>query len=194
MKIYRGWKALIIILFGSLTDGERDFVNKIFLKMNVKMYNISFNILKDKFDAEEALAQTFLKIIDNIDKISKLPCPQIEPYCVIIVKNESFNIIRKRKKLVHVENVDYFDHSDKDYNIEEEYLKIVNKEKLLTCINKLSDEEKNLLHLRFVNEMKFKNISKLLGITEEATKKRGQRILRKLRSYYEEGDKNVQNI
>lgn len=185
---------MIIILFGSLTDGERDFVNKIFLKMNVKMYNISFNILKDKFDAEEALAQTFLKIIDNIDKISKLPCPQIEPYCVIIVKNETMNIIRKREKIVYAEDIDYFDHSDIDYSIEEEYLKTVNKEKLLSCINKLSDEEKNLLHLRFVNEMKFKDISKLLGITEEAVKKRGQRILRKLRSYYEEGDKNVQNI
>jgi RNA polymerase sigma-70 factor (ECF subfamily) len=194
MKIYRGWKALIIILFGSLTDGERNFVNKIFLKMNIKMYNISFNILKDKLDAEEALAQTFLKIIDNIDKISKLPCPQIEPYCVIIVKNETMNIIRKREKIVPTEDVDYFDHSDRDYNIEEEYLKTVNKEKLLSCINKLSDEEKHLLHLRFVNEMKFKNISKLLGITEEAAKKRGQRILRKLRSYYEEGGKNVQNI
>ena len=177
-----------------MSDDERDFINKLFLEMNVKMYNISCNIVKNKFDAEEALAQTFLKIIENIDRISKLPCPQIEPYCVIIVKNESFNIIRKRKKLVHVENVDYFDHGDKNYNIEEEYLKTVNKEKLLTCINKLSDEEKNLLHLRFVNEMKFKDISKLLGITEEAAKKRGQRILRKLRSYYGEGDKNVQNI
>ncbi len=39
--------------------------------------------------------------------------------------------------------------------------------------------------------MKFKNISKLLGITEEAAKKQGQCILRKLRSYYEEGDKHV---
>ncbi len=88
--------------------------------MNVKMYNISFNILKNKFDAfdaEEALAQTFLKIIDNIDKISKLPCPQIEPHCVIIVKNESMNIIRKREKLVPTEDVDYFDHSDIDHSI-----------------------------------------------------------------------------
>lgn len=177
-----------------MSDDERDFINKLFLEMNVKMYNISFNILKDKFDVEEAVAQTFLKIIENIDKISKLPCPQIEPYCVIIVKNESMNIIRKRKKLVPTEDVDYFHHSDRDYNIEEEYLKTVNKEKLLSCINKLSDEEKHLLHLRFVNEMKFKNIAKLLGITEEAAKKRGQRILKKLHSYYEEGDKNVQNI
>ena len=32
------------------------------------MYNISLNMLRNKFDAEEAVAQTFLKIIDNIEK------------------------------------------------------------------------------------------------------------------------------
>lgn len=177
-----------------MTDSEVDFINKIFSKMNVKMYNISFNILRNKFDTEEAVSQTFLKIIENIEKISALPCPQIEPYCVVILKNETMNVIRKRKKIIHVEDVDYFDHSDRNYNIEEEYFKKANKEQLLSCINKLSDEEKNLLHLRFVNEMKFKDIAQLLGITEEAAKKRGQRILKKLHSYYEEGDKHVQNI
>lgn len=171
-----------------MSDGERDFINNLFSKINVKMYNISFNILRNKFDAEEAVGQTFLKIIDNIEKISNLPCPQIEPYCVIILKNESINIIRKRKKIVHVEDVDYFDHENGDYNIEEEYLETVNKDKLLICVNRLSDEEKNLIHLRFVHEMKFKYIAELLEITEEAAKKRGQRILKKLRLYYEEGD------
>lgn len=161
--------------------------------MNVKMYNISFNILKDKYDAEEAVAQTFLKIIDNIEKISTLPCPQIEPYCVVILKNETMNIIRRRKKLVHVEDIDYFYHSEEDYNIEEEYLETLDKEKLISCINRLSDEEKYFIYLRFVNEMKFKDISELLGITEEAAKKRGQRILRKLSLYYREGDRSVQN-
>ncbi len=181
----------MVILFSLMSDSERDFINDLFLKMNVKMYNISFNILRDKFDAEEALAQTFLKVIDNIEKISKLPCPQIEPYCVTILKNESINIIRKRKKIVHVENVDYFDHGDGDYNTEEEYLKTANKEKLLTCVSRLSGEEKNLIYLRFVHDMGFKHIAELMGITEEAAKKRGQRILKKLRLYYDEGDKSV---
>lgn len=102
MKIYRRWKILIFILSSLMSDDERDFINKLFLGMNVKMYNISFNMLKNKFDAEEALAQTFLKIIENIDRISELPCPQIEPYCVIILKNETMNIIRKREKIVPV--------------------------------------------------------------------------------------------
>lgn len=183
----------MFILFSLMTDDESDFINKLFSKMNEKMYNISFKILRDKFDAEEAVAQTFLKIIDNIEKISNLPCPQIEPYCVIILKNETINIIRKRKKIVHVEDVDYFRHKDGDYNIEEEYLGTISKEKLLTCVNSLSDEDKSLIHLRFVHEIGFKHIAELLGITEEAAKKRGQRILKKLRLYYEEGDKSVQN-
>lgn len=176
-----------------MTDYEKDFINRFFSKMNIKMYNISFNILRDNFDAEEAVSQTFLKIIDNIERITALPCPQIEPYCVIILKNETMNIIRKRKKIVLLEDVDYINHSDVDYDIEEEYLETVNKEKLFSCINKLSDDEKNLIHLRYVNEMRFKDIAELLDITEEAAKKRGQRILKRLRLYYEEGDMSVQD-
>jgi RNA polymerase sigma-70 factor (ECF subfamily) len=188
-----GMKNLIILLLCAMTDDEIDFINRVFSKMNIKMYNISFNTLKNKFDTEEAVSQTFLMIIENIEKIFTLPCPQIEPYCVVILKNETMNVIRKRNKVVHVENVDYFDPREGDYNIEEEYLETVNKEQLLSCINKLSDDESFFVHLRFVNEMRFKDISKLLGITEEAVKKRSQRILKKLRSYYEEGDKSAQN-
>lgn len=174
-----------------MSEEQIDFVNKLFSKINVKLYNISFNMVRDKHDAEEALSQTFLKIIDNIEKIVSLPCPQVEPYCVIILKNETINIIRKRKKVVYVENVDYFYHDNKDYNIEEDYLKEIDIQELLSYINRLSDDEKTLIHLRYVNEMRFKDIAGLLDISEEAAKKRGQRILKKLRVYYEEGDKSV---
>lgn len=173
-----------------LLDEEKDLINEIFSKMNVKMYNISFLILKDKFDVEEAVAQTFLKIIDNIGKIAILPYPQIEPYCVTILKNESMNIIRQRKKNVYVDDLDC---NDESHNIEEEFLETLTRQELISFINKLSDDEKNFVHLRFVHEMSFKNISELLDITEEAAKKRCQRIIKKLRSYYEGGDTIVQN-
>ena len=184
---------MIIIFLNSITDEEKDLINMIFSKMNVKLYNISFGILKNNFDAEDAVAQTFLNISDNIEKISALPCPQIEPYCVVILKNESINIKRKHKKVVYEEDIDYLPQSDEAYGLEEEYLKIANKEKLISCINRLSDEEKNLIYLRFINELRFKHISELLDITEEAAKKRVQRILKKLREYYEEGERIVQN-
>lgn len=156
--------------------------------MNVKMYNISFNILKSHYDAEEALSQTFLKIIDNIGRISDLPCPQIEAYCVVILKNETFNIIRNRKKSILVEEVDYLDQEDESSYIEDEYIQNVDKKRLLSYINRLSDEDKHLIYLRFIYEMGFKQIGDLMDITEEAAKKRGQRILKKLKLYYKEGE------
>lgn len=186
---------MIFILLGIISDAEKDLVNEIFSEMNVKMYTISYNILKSKIDAEEAVAQTFLKIIDNIEKISSLPCSQITPYCVLILKNETMNIIRQRKKTVYVDDMDYSEYSDQNYNIEEKLIEAINKEKLLSCINRLSDNEKYFIHLRFLNNMSYKNISELFGITEEAAKKRSQRIIKKLRSYYEEesGDKSDKN-
>ncbi|MBU5330858.1 sigma-70 family RNA polymerase sigma factor [Anaerocolumna aminovalerica] len=184
---------MIFIFLGVISEDEKDLVNHIFSKMNVKMYHISFNILRSHIDAEEAVAQTFLKIMEHIEKISALPCPQREPYCVIILKNETMNIIRQREKNVYVEDIDYFEHNNQSNDMEEEFIEVENKERLFSCINKLSADEKDFIYLRFVNDMSFKNISQLLNITEEAAKKRGQRILRKLRYYYEGGDKSDPN-
>lgn len=161
--------------------------------MNVKLYNISFSILKNQFDAEDAVSQTFLNISKNIEKISALPCPQIEPYCVVILKNESINIIRKGRKYTCEEDIDNLYKDDEVYNLEEDFLKTADKEILASYIDKLSEDDRNLIYLRFINELSFKQISELLDITEEAAKKRGQRIIKKLRTYYEEGENIVQN-
>jgi RNA polymerase sigma-70 factor (ECF subfamily) len=188
----RGRDNLLLIFLGIISEEERDLVNEIFSKMNGKMYHISYNILKSKADAEEAVAETFLKIIENINKISALPCPQREPYCVIILKNETINIIRKRKKSIDVEDIDYLGYDDQSYNFEDEVIEIVDWEYLISHMDRFSDDEKVFVHLRFFNEMNYKEISKFFDISEEATKKRGQRILRKLRLSYEGGEENIQ--
>lgn len=182
---------MLLILVGVMSEAEKDLVNQIFSKMNVKMYNISFKILKSHIDAEEAIAQTFLKIMEHIDRISALPCPQIEPYCVVILKNETMNIIRQRKKAFYTEDLDCLEYKEEAYSVEEEYIKTLEKEKLLSCVDSLPEDERNFIYLRFVHDMTFKQIGELLDITEEAAKKRGQRVLKKLRIHYESGEKNA---
>lgn len=184
---------MIFIFLAVISEDEKDLINHLFSEMNEQMYHISFNILRSHIDAEEAVAQTFLKVMEHIEKISALPSPQKVPYCIIILKNETMNIIRQHEKIVYVEDIDYFEHSNQSNDVEDELIEIEDKEKLLSCINELLDDEKDFIYLRFVNDMSFKNISQLLGITEEAAKKRCQRILKKLRFYYERGDKSDSN-
>lgn len=168
---------MIFIFFNVISEENTDLVNKIFSKTNVKMYNISFNILKNKIDAEEAVSETFLKIIENIDKISSFPCPKIEPYCVVILKNERMNILRKNKKVLQVEDMDSLN-NDESNKLEEEFLETEDKEKLLSQLNKLTDIDRNFIHLRYVHEMKYRKIGEILKISEEAARKRNQRILK----------------
>lgn len=188
-----GGDSLIFIILGALNDSERDLVNQIFREHNVKLFNISLKILRSHSDAEEAVSSTFLKIIDHIEKISKLPCPQIAPYCVVIVKHESTNILRRKKKIISFEDMDYLDNDD--FVDAGEYLyKHWDKAQLCKVISQLSDEERYFISLRYSNEMGYKEIANLIGTSEETAKKRGQRILKKLRILYKVGEQNVQHI
>lgn len=192
--VFQGGKnIMMIIIFGVISDEEKDLVNKIFSKLNVQMYHVSYGVLGNKYDVEEALSETFLKIIKNIERISALPCPQIEPYCVGILKNETINVIRKRDKIIYTDDTDYLESSCQGSDVEDEFFKLVDREKLYSCINRLSNDEKDFIHLRFNNDMKLKDIADLFDITEESAKKRSQRILKKLRKYYEGGDESVQH-
>lgn len=184
---------MIIIMIVTLNDSERDLVNEIFQNYNVKLFNISFKILRSQSDAEDAVSNAFLKIIDHMEKISKLPYPQIVPYCVVIVKNECTNILRQKKKMISFEDMDYLN-NDSVVDVDEYLYVYSDKEQLCKAISQLPDDDRYFIQLRFANEMGYREIADLIGTSEGTAKKRGQRILNKLRSLYEEGERNVQHI
>ncbi|NLD16892.1 MAG: sigma-70 family RNA polymerase sigma factor [Tissierellia bacterium] len=173
----------MIIFLASLNFDEREFVEKLFLRLNFKMYKVAFNILKEKSDTQEAVANSFVNIMESIEKIMALPCPQIDPYCVTIVKRESINIIRKRKNLVVTDEI--YQIAD-EKSTEAEFILNIDIEKLVKYVNRLKLLEKDLLILRYAEKQSYRQIGEVLGISEEAAKKRGQRILTKLKKYYEE--------
>ena len=188
-----GGDDLVIILLGALSNDEKALVNQLFKESNVKLYNISFKILRSHSDAEEAVSEAFLKIISHIEKITKLPGPKIAPYCVIIVKNESTNILRKRMKSIPIETLEASYGGDYS-ELEDLWGQSMDRTQLLLALDGLSDEEKYLVHLRYANDMSFKEIAALLDVSEETAKKRGYRILKKLRAFYEEEENNVRHV
>ena len=72
---------MIVIFVGALSEEESQLLNDLFEKHHVMFYNISLGILHSHCDAEDAVSQSFLKVIDYIDRISRLPKSKILPYC-----------------------------------------------------------------------------------------------------------------
>lgn len=176
---------MIIILWGVLSDDEKDLINEIFSQYHVKLYNISFQILHSEQDAEDALAQTFLKIMDNINRIKKIPCHEMLPLCVIIVKNTAIDVQRKNSKTIPIEYIDELQAPFAD-TTEEIFFKNHNRNQLLKLIEKLSFEDRYLLELRLGESMSYKEIGGLINITETSARKRFQRAVEKLQKLYTE--------
>lgn len=196
-----------------MSSKEKKLINKIFLESNEKMHRYALKKLESNIDADDAVEETFLKITKNINRMFELACDERDAYCFRILQNEIVNIIRERDRVIPVElekvdflninnnnigisishdSIDCLESYDDKYDIEDEF-EIDDMKKLHSYINNLTDDDKYLIDLRYNQKMKFKDIAKLLDIKEDVAKKRGQRILKKLKLCFKAGDKNVKN-
>lgn len=176
---------MFVIIWGILSDEEKDFVNEIFSEYHGKLYNISLRILRSQQDAEDAVEQTFLKIMDNIERIRQLPCHETLPFCVVIVKNASVDILRKNSKTVSIDLVEEIQELSVDAP-ENAFFENHDRERLLRLIKLLPQEDRYLLELRLGEEMSYKEIGAMINITEVTARKRFQRALEKLQKLYSE--------
>ena len=175
----------MILLLSVLNDEQRELVERIFNEYHIHFQRISFHIVKSEEAAEDVVSATFVKIIDNIEKISDLPCPQMTAFCVTIVKNASIDVLRQLQKSFPVDFLDNISDKNPD-DLEEECIHNADVNRLTGLLDQLECDERNFIYLRYTLEMGYKEIGKLLNITEDTAKKRGQRLVKKLRKLYEE--------
>lgn len=176
---------MMILLFSVLNDEQRALVERIFHEHHIHFQRISFNIVKSEENAEDVVSTAFIKIMDNIEKISDLPGPQMTAFCVTIVKNASIDVLRQLQQSVHI---DYWDNiSDEDTDdIEDECIHNADVYRLTEVIDQLNPDDRHFIYLRYTLEMGYREIGELLNISEDAAKKRGQRLIKKLQKLYEE--------
>jgi RNA polymerase sigma-70 factor, ECF subfamily len=177
---------MMILLFSVLDDEQRALVERIFHEHHIHFQRISFNIVKSEETAEDVVSTAFVKIMDNIEKVSNLPCPQMTAFCVTIVKNASIDVLRQLQRSVHIDYWNNISDEDSD-DIADECIRNADVHRLTELINQLDTDERNFIHLRYALEMGYREIGELLNISEDAAKKRGQRLVKKLRKLYEEG-------
>lgn len=177
---------MMILLFGVLNDEQRALVERIFHKHRVHFQRISFKIVKSEEAAEDVVSTAFVKIMDNIEKISELPCPQMTAFCVTIVKNASIDVLRHYQQSVHLDRWDCVSDESSD-DLADECIHNADVRKLTELIDRLDPDDRRFVYLRYAEEMGYKEIGELLNISEDAAKKRGQRLVKKLRKLYEGG-------
>lgn len=132
---------------------------------------VANQILCDRGLAEDAVQETFVRLIEKRDQYSF--SKQFSPWFYAILRNVCIDMVRKQQR----------DRKCARRLISETANNVSFKlrQENLDLLDLLPTREKNVLELRVIHSMSFKEIAAALEISEEAAKKRAQRGLRKLR-------------
>lgn len=139
--------------------------------------------LSSREDAEEVLANTFTRFWEYLASHPGITVNNVNAFLFRIAKNLVIDTYRSRKKQISVEML-------KEVGIE-----LVDKKQLsselrievslvLQEIHKLAPETRDLLLLRFVEEIPVKTIAEIYGITETNASVRIHRAVKKLKEQY----------
>ena len=156
------------------TDEEKDLVTKLYTVYDKMMYYIAFGILKNKQDAEDAVSDTFVRIIRlYFDKVADPESDKTKAFMIVAVKSTAKNLYRKRQRDAHANLDDLYDVGED--RLEADFSRKCDAETVHKAINKLTDGYKEVLRYKYFYNMTTTEIAETLEITEDGVRKRIKR-------------------
>ena len=167
------------------TADEKSKFEELYHLYRQDMYKAAFGILKNHYEAEDAVHDAFIIVAKNLNKISQINCPRTHGYLIIIVRNLAFKNYNKNKKTNYIYDSEILNDTD-IADIEEDILSKIGCEKISELLLKLPEDYYQVLYLNLFMGFDINSISENLGITYEDAKKRLQRAKLKFRRSIEE--------
>jgi len=174
---------LILIIF-TLSSDDEELLMALFDNIGPAMYSTAYKVLENPADAEEAMQEAFLRMMKNVERIKNLPCPKRAPYCVVVVRNVSKNMQRSQRQHADIDEYSDFLAADTCTNPEHDFFAKADSEHLAQTILMLEKQDRDLILMKWGKKMAYREIAQVLGISDDAAAKRGQRALEKLRGRY----------
>jgi RNA polymerase sigma-70 factor (ECF subfamily) len=143
----------------------------IYQKYGDGIFRRTYNLLKNQQDAEDAMQETFLKVIQSINTYRKNG--NARAWLLSITRNTAIDIMRKKNNSLCVEDTAFVSKESKDFAE-----KIAIEDALMT----LDREDREIVVLKIVSGLKFREISQLTELPLTTVQKRYQRALKKLKT------------
>lgn len=175
-SIYDYSKDKLIMEVKRAKSGDKEAFCTLIRINKAAIYRVSKSILNNEEDVEDAVSEAILKAYKNIHALKDESF--FKTWLIRIVINESNNIYKKRLKEIamdkeHFKNIRVYD-SYKDLT-------------LYNAINLLEDDLRTTTILFYFEDMKYKDIAKVLNVKEGTIKSRLSRAKEKLHKILKEG-------
>ena len=156
-------------------QGDRDALEELYLLHFDRIYSYLHMSVGNRHDAEDLTTQTFLRMLEAIGRFKWQAVP-FSAWLFRIAHNLAMDHFRATKRVQPEEVVPEPEGSEQD-SAELEAMQSIGRQSLLELIENLSDEQQQVLTLKFVFNFSNAEVATILGKTEGAVKSLQHRAL-----------------
>lgn len=146
------------------------------LESQESLYRVAKSLLNNDEDCGDAICKTIARAFEKLHTLKSDAFAKT--WLTRILINECYNILRREKKIVYLEN----------YGEKEESQKQQDYSELYEAIRKLPEGGRLAIVLYYMEGYSVKEIAVMMKTTESAVKKRLARAREKLKTYLEAAD------
>jgi RNA polymerase sigma-70 factor (ECF subfamily) len=148
-------------------QGDKNSFEKLILKYTKGLYGFVFNMLGQEQAAQDVVQETFFKAFSNLHSfnLSKV----FSTWIYTIAKNSTLNYIKANKKYNFIDAEDCASDSN---NPEAVFINNEASKSLVKAIDRLSENHRTLIYLKYINKLSYEEISKTLNISKSVVESR----------------------
>lgn len=170
----------LTVLINNSKLGDKESFGKIYQMFYKRIYRFCAINLYQQEIAQDICQETFVKAWRSIDSFQFKQGGSFQAFLFRIARNLIIDFSRKKKN-VSLENYQEIEQHD---DIEERIDQASEEEHLHKVLDKLDSDEKQLIVLRYFEDLSFSELSQVVNIKEGALRVKVHRILKKIKEEF----------
>lgn len=183
----KGGRILLTIYLSMLdSEQERIKMTDLYNEHKYVLLRYALKITGNQSMAEDAMHNAFISIIEKKEKYLNLDCMDFRCSAVIIVRNKCIDILRKQKPYFNksIEELEIFLESN-EVPVDEQVIFESEYELVRKYLNSIDEISKQVLVMKYLLNMSYKEIGEELGVTPKHVDTRIVRAKAKVRKLME---------
>ena len=149
--------------------GDREAMVRIYNRHKDKLYSFSFYVTGDRQTSEDLVADTFVRLMEQKNRL--VFEDSLKNWLFICLRNMTYNLLKRNNRKNRMKTQDIIDTVQDNSEL---------KRFIVTILEKLEPNERELILLREQQGFSIPEISEMFDISEEAVRTRLYRVRKKM--------------
>ena len=163
-------------LLGEISAGDRTALEQLYRQTHGAVYGFALSVLKNAHDAEDVLHDCYVAVWHSAGSYRSQGKPMA--WLMTVTRNLCLQLLRQRKKQSELPQEDWEPYLQSRESVTPEDRLI-----LTACMQRLSDEERQIVTLHAVSGFRHREIAALLELPLPTVLSKYSRAIKKLKQY-----------